>query len=336
MRGDERQELEDAIATDPQDPNAYLVYADWLQARGDPLGELIVVQHAMAARPRDEHQRLKEREQELLDAHGRTWLASLPDFEPSYLDWQWGFIAGASFGTHLGAELVAALAEAPAARFIQSLELYVDDRPPRSAAWDDPIPATDPLKAMAEIGLARSLRRLHFGAFTNHSIDERVVDLEVVYPSWQTLHELHLDTPASLGRMELARLRILGISSYSAPVLDELAAARLPSLERLELWTNGDFGTVERIPIRTFPRLRELCLGRQGRIDAEDVRLLAEASWLRDLRGLDLLSVDGRALLARIDRFAHLEGLTLHASNFSTAEQERLREIFGDRVALRA
>lgn len=38
------RELEGAIAADPGDPNAYLVYADWLQARGDPLGELIVVQ----------------------------------------------------------------------------------------------------------------------------------------------------------------------------------------------------------------------------------------------------------------------------------------------------
>src|SRR5688572_17110671 len=39
-------ELEAVIAADPDAVEPYLVYADWLQARGDPRGELIVVHHA--------------------------------------------------------------------------------------------------------------------------------------------------------------------------------------------------------------------------------------------------------------------------------------------------
>ena len=37
--------FEQAIAQAPDDPAPYLVYADWLTAQGDPLGELITAQH---------------------------------------------------------------------------------------------------------------------------------------------------------------------------------------------------------------------------------------------------------------------------------------------------
>jgi uncharacterized protein (TIGR02996 family) len=43
-------ELEQAIRNHPDDPKAYLVYADWLQTAGDPRGELIAVQHRLLER----------------------------------------------------------------------------------------------------------------------------------------------------------------------------------------------------------------------------------------------------------------------------------------------
>jgi uncharacterized protein (TIGR02996 family) len=45
-------ELVAAIRDDPGGVETYLVYADWLQARGDPRGELICVQHAIAEQRR--------------------------------------------------------------------------------------------------------------------------------------------------------------------------------------------------------------------------------------------------------------------------------------------
>jgi uncharacterized protein (TIGR02996 family) len=39
--------FEQALVDDPEQVEGYLVYADWLQARGEPRGELIAVQHAM-------------------------------------------------------------------------------------------------------------------------------------------------------------------------------------------------------------------------------------------------------------------------------------------------
>ncbi len=43
--------LEGAILENVDDPAGYLVYGDWLQARGDPRGELIAVQGALLTKP---------------------------------------------------------------------------------------------------------------------------------------------------------------------------------------------------------------------------------------------------------------------------------------------
>ena len=46
-------ELLARIAADPDDDSTYLVYADWLEAAGDPVGELVVLMHQLAAAERD-------------------------------------------------------------------------------------------------------------------------------------------------------------------------------------------------------------------------------------------------------------------------------------------
>jgi uncharacterized protein (TIGR02996 family) len=48
--GDERGFLE-AIAAEPDDDGLRLIYADWLEERGDPRGELVRVCQAMRAVP---------------------------------------------------------------------------------------------------------------------------------------------------------------------------------------------------------------------------------------------------------------------------------------------
>src|SRR5262245_32166920 len=44
-------ELEERIIAARNNPEAYLIYADWLQSHGDPLGELIIIQHALRHHP---------------------------------------------------------------------------------------------------------------------------------------------------------------------------------------------------------------------------------------------------------------------------------------------
>jgi uncharacterized protein (TIGR02996 family) len=63
-----------SIIDSPEDDTPRLVYADWLEERGDPHGEFIRVQCALK-RPHaaEDHDRLAAREKELLQAHDATW-----------------------------------------------------------------------------------------------------------------------------------------------------------------------------------------------------------------------------------------------------------------------
>ncbi len=63
-----------AIAADPRSDAPRLVYADWLQARGDPWGEFIALQMA-PGQPSTQNKRTMER---LFEAHGETRFRGLP------------------------------------------------------------------------------------------------------------------------------------------------------------------------------------------------------------------------------------------------------------------
>ncbi|MGN6110502.1 MAG: TIGR02996 domain-containing protein [Kofleriaceae bacterium] len=66
-----------AIAENPDDEAAWLVYADWLQQRGDPRGELVQLESALAEMDDlDERRRSTTmRIRELREAHTAAWLA---------------------------------------------------------------------------------------------------------------------------------------------------------------------------------------------------------------------------------------------------------------------
>lgn len=111
-------DFEAAIRADPDDEGAYLVYADWLQQQGEPRGELICVQHALAvqkSQARTQNERffgartmeleraellllMTQRERfagsELAEVHsvaGQRYLIDLFD-----LEWQLGFLRRAA------------------------------------------------------------------------------------------------------------------------------------------------------------------------------------------------------------------------------------------------
>ncbi|HLL25694.1 MAG TPA: TIGR02996 domain-containing protein, partial [Kofleriaceae bacterium] len=74
-------ELLRAIRERPDDDEPRLVYADFLSERGDPRGELIVLQCKLARLDRDDDERrwMDVRMRALLDAHRATWRAGLDD-----------------------------------------------------------------------------------------------------------------------------------------------------------------------------------------------------------------------------------------------------------------
>jgi len=69
-----------AIAAEPASDEPRLVYADWLSEHGDPRGEFISVQCALASLPADaaQAQALRGREEALLAEHSLAWLRGLP------------------------------------------------------------------------------------------------------------------------------------------------------------------------------------------------------------------------------------------------------------------
>src|SRR5690242_10987573 len=71
---DDRDFIE-AIQQDPDDDGPRLIYADWLEERGDPKGEFIRVQCALSRHDLDPKVREEflAREQELLRQHANEW-----------------------------------------------------------------------------------------------------------------------------------------------------------------------------------------------------------------------------------------------------------------------
>lgn len=80
MVAEERPYL-DAILAAPDDDAPRLVFADWLQARGDPRGELITVQCALEndGLPWPERQRLEARQRALLRENAAKWTVPLQE-----------------------------------------------------------------------------------------------------------------------------------------------------------------------------------------------------------------------------------------------------------------
>jgi uncharacterized protein (TIGR02996 family) len=118
--GQRDAKLEAVIEGAPADPAGYLVYADWLQQHDEPRGELIVVQHGLAAAPKDKG--LREAERALFDAHSDRLRGPLALIEEAKVEWFCGFLRAVELGIWLsamGRTLVRPLLSHPSARFLQ-------------------------------------------------------------------------------------------------------------------------------------------------------------------------------------------------------------------------
>src|SRR5262249_6524110 len=130
--------IEAQIRAARDDDGPYLVYADWLQAKNDPRGQLIVTQHQLALDP--DNRKLRDAERALFSAHGTYFMPPTlgklvasrrqvdPDATPTELVWRCGFIERARLArkSPRQPELHAGLAELlahPSAQFLRSLTL---------------------------------------------------------------------------------------------------------------------------------------------------------------------------------------------------------------------
>lgn len=337
-------ELEAQIARNPDDPSAYLVYADWLAERGDPLGELIPLEVAYAQEPTRGD--LAARARALHVAHDRTWLGTLHGLEAVHPTWKHGFLRGVVLGgdpekyespdvdLH---DLYRRLRAAPAARFLRELTMGAfgdDDGQPN---WS---PAT---AAIAELGVPPTLRRLayhrggHWDISWTHS-----GDLSPMYPRLRELEAFYIALGnIELGAIDLPNLRDFEVytGGFTSTNVKEVLAARWPKLERLILrfGNSEDYGadcTLEdALPLLGIglPHLRHLGLGNAGFAD-ELIEPLAKSKLLTQLETLDLskgtLGDEGGArLLEHADRFRHLKHLNVSESYLSDEIVAQLRAI---------
>jgi uncharacterized protein (TIGR02996 family) len=217
--------LEAAIVAAPDDPAPYLVYADWLEAHGDPRAALIRLQQATRS------SRARAAASAHLAAHAGALLPPAP--LGSQLVWRNGFVRSAGVAIDLEgkplARQLARLLGHPSTRFLDELRLFVPGRL-ILGALDLPALTRAELRAGSmSPAAARAIATARW---------PKLASLEVGYG---TRGARLADVAALLVRSDLPELRHLGLSSADlADRLPPLLAASplLPRLQTLDLSTS--------------------------------------------------------------------------------------------------
>jgi uncharacterized protein (TIGR02996 family) len=361
-------ELEAALRETPDNADAALVYGDWLQAQGDPRGELIAAQHALAwagrraeraGSPRRralaaEVARLRAPYDAQLRALALRFDLCAPDAERGRLQavWGLGFIERARlahdyFAGELGdaaslEEVLGAFLALPSARLLRELTLGL---------WRDSDGQCAYGGAFAALARARppALRRLHVADFRYpREIEISWTDLGDLSPIWEALPGLR-ELELQAGSMELGRVRAPELRSFevrtgglSRASARAIAAAEWPRLERLVVWFGdssygAEAGVDDLRPILEgagLPALRHL--GLMNAEFADDLcRALADARVLGQLESLDLslgmMSDAGAAALAGVRALGGLKELAVER-NYLTAEGVQALRTLGPRL----
>lgn len=307
--------LEEAIRARLDDPEPFLVYADWLAQAGDPRGELIVVQHALedAALPSSEAARLRGRERELMRV---VWPSLRPAIEAELLraaEWRWGFVDRLHLcrSSHAGDgpddlfSLARALFDEPPLAVVRSLDIGM------LVLGPDHRDAVEELLAMvAEAPAGSSLREAGLGIVDTFAYSLRrgggyeIGDVSVIGERFPRLQRLTLaaTTFHAARGLRLPSLTTLSLEAPTglAPLLAALDAPRLRHLALLR--TDDTDELMERLAASTLPtHLETLDLASGALTDTGAAQLVEAARRSRTLRRVDvtrnLLSQQGIDLL---------------------------------------
>ncbi|HEY0192878.1 MAG TPA: TIGR02996 domain-containing protein [Kofleriaceae bacterium] len=318
------RELEAAIAADPEDPAGYLVYADHLQAAGDPRGDLIAVQAARAADP--ESRELAAAETALFAAHRRMLFG--PETAHAQVEWSHGFWRRLYLGGRPGAtaldEHAAQLLACPSAKFLRALHCEGPFTPgvlaqaaPRAATLRELEVSLAPQAAFADedLGALAPLTRLR--GLVLGSCEPVTAGGTAVLGELRALERLDLRNcpltdaiAATLATLPLGDVTFDAVSAaFSADGMRVLARA---PLRRLHLGTERvDDAMVA--PLAAHPTLANLELN-GAVLTAAGVRALGSAVRLRRLR-LASSTIDGRDLAMLAPLAGRLESLSLNHSD---------------------
>ncbi len=271
--------LEAAILADPDRPEAYLVYADWLQVQGDPRGELIVLQHANQVVPAN--RLLASRAAHFYGrVAGALHQLERHRFDPLGRDttWRWGFLESlwiSAKQTNEDAEIdvpgaLAALLDHPSSRFLRDLTLGI-------VRFEDN--SYDEVAAVIGNRRLPALRSLILGDFYSSETElnwSHMGDVSPIYRAVPDLRSLTLRSGSmQLGPIELPTLHELTILTGGLD-LDSLRAicrAPWPNLTTLALQLGNEAAfTIDHLaPVldgRGLPRVTHLGLGNSTISDA--------------------------------------------------------------------
>ncbi len=324
-------ELEARILADRADRGAYLVYADWLTERGDPRGELVVVQSRLETARTDAA--LRTRESRLLAEHARSWLGSLAACGDDELECQWqrGFVTALRIGPGTDvarasaldlAAVIAELARLPHTSFVR--ELVLGGLALGARTW------ADVLHAIAEHGLPPNLARLelHHGRCTAELAQTELAGLAIANARLAGLRELRIaiDT-VELGALALPQLRVLELATHAFTAAHAVALrdAPWPELERLAV-RNADAlaDLVALLDAGAMPRLRHFAY--EGALSDELAARLPRTALLAQLRTVALSPTEAgaQALLEHGEAYAHLTSIDLSRGRLSAVTRARL------------
>lgn len=328
--------LEAAMREDRESPGAVAVYADWLQAHGSVVGELMVLQQAAAA----DGARAQRASEIIAELRLPTdWLAT---WGWKHGRWEWLRIHAADEGTFDAALDVIAHARRvfalPLCAALDELRIGIS----RFELGHVDTPAL--VAEAAQQAWAASLPRLALGDtgddidLAHHWIGDVGAPISRAFPRLASLrlHSSAFDggfEPLGLAGLALPELRSLVIETcgMTSERVAHVLAAELPVLEHLELW----FGAVDReatgnvadlVPLlegRVLPTVSRLAL-RNNEFAEDLVARLAAAAITPRLVELDLSmstldDTAARALAASARRFTALRVLDVD-DNFLTPD----------------
>ncbi|MFO0599887.1 MAG: WGR domain-containing protein [Myxococcaceae bacterium] len=249
-----------AIDKAPEKPDAYLVFADWLEGQGHPWGKLISLQHAVATAPNAKKKSELEREvTALLQSQGHAILKDLARAgRPTNFDWHYGFVTHATLASPTDKvvlkERLETFFDLPVSRATKKLTLHAQPaRLQTRRDWDDSEEnVVNPWAGVAGAlsKAPKTLKALSFGEPppTGAAAYVAMPPLAEFAKALPELEELELQgTGGGVGANGLSgkwgfpELKSLEVraAAPSADDLSNIAAAKLPKLEHLTVWLGG-------------------------------------------------------------------------------------------------
>jgi uncharacterized protein (TIGR02996 family) len=345
--GRSNPELEAAIRANPDDPQAYLVYADWLQSQNDPRGELIVLQHTKATNP-GRIAAAAAQEQKLLEKHPKELLGPVGKDPERFteLEWRFGYFRKVKIALDYDVyqegyrleRLLKALLEHPSSSFLEELVLGAE-------SFEGECNYQKPIDVLVKLARPQTLRSLFIADFTSEECEvswSRLGNAGKLYAAFPGLRKLTFHAGSmNLGKIDLPELREFHVRTggLSRKSIKDLCAASWPRLETLEIWFGnqnyGAEGTLKDIaPLlagANLPRVKHLGLMNAEFTD-EICAALPGSKILAQLESLDLTmgcmtaaGVD--AILAAKGSFAHLKRLDVSNNAVAGNADKKLKGI---------